>query len=510
MKRRINKNGFTLVEILTVILILGLLTAIAIPAITRYIRLGEEKYYKSLEEELVIIGRDYYIKNKDELPRGQLNSKGIPMYINQVDLNTLKEKGYVTNDIVSTKKEPCTGYVRVDNIEKNEYEYIACIKCGNYTSENNNPYCTLDDNFNNNTKELTCDIDVGEYQPGKWTNKDVSVTVTSKYVNDNQTPKIGMYKIVNGDKLRATDNKITFKISESKNLTIYSYDRLGNSGSCTQNNILIDKNKPIVSFSSENIKKDDNGIKITATLTDDNGIVAYQVNQSGSISSTDWIAINETKQTTVTTNYLTTTNSTTYYIWAKDVAGNVSNKKITVKINWGNWGATTCNGLLCNKRVTANICTSYTTNYSEWSYYTKNPCSPVDGITCEQKTGTCKFAVSYPSPNNSTCPSGYDRYQSENCENKKIYCGSNEWYEVGNYTTSQAQQKTIELRQKYGVNCVFYDCYQTVSMYRTRTITGYTCNSWTGYKENQSCEGYHSNLCQTKEEYQKGTYTYEV
>lgn len=491
MKNKINNKGFTLIEILAVVVIIGILVAIAIPAISKYVTKGKEKYYTSLENEMVIIARDYYTKNKSELPRGQYDANGVPMYINQVPLSTLIEKGYVTNDIVDADKNPCTGYVRVENKTKGKYEYVACIKCGDkYTSEANNAYCTLYENFDelkNANGALLCNIDTGNNNT--WTNKDINATVTSIY--ENGTPaQIGMYKNINsGAIIKAVNNSATIKVTESGSLKVYTYDKLGNRGECTLDNIKIDKESPSVSFTSSNITKDNNGVKITATLKDNNGIVAYQVNQSSNTPSEGWSNINEMKETTITTDYLTTTDSTTYYIWAKDVAGNTSRKRIIVGLSgWSSWNTTSCNvGTLCERKAT------YRTRSCS------DICSSQRMVVTNDNVGRSSALGSWfkGDPN---CPSGttcstyyYNGSESSGCGTTKSAAA---YYTYGSWEASSlgSRYKTYDL--------YYYGCYYECTGYTTQ------CSDWSSYTDT-ACS-VNNTTCQSRYEYKTRSYTYTI
>ena len=96
----------------------------------KYISNGKNKYYKALENEMIIMARDYYANNKSELPYGQLNQEGNYIYYKKITLDELEQGGFITQDIVDTDKNKCDGYVDV-NYNNSNYEYTACLNCHN-------------------------------------------------------------------------------------------------------------------------------------------------------------------------------------------------------------------------------------------------------------------------------------------------------------------------------------------------------------------------------------------
>ena len=64
-----NKNAFTLVELLATLVILGVLLAIAVPTVGRYLKQGKNTYYHGLETDTLAAGRDYLLDYKSLLPR---------------------------------------------------------------------------------------------------------------------------------------------------------------------------------------------------------------------------------------------------------------------------------------------------------------------------------------------------------------------------------------------------------------------------------------------------------
>lgn len=79
-----NKKGFTLVEVLAVITILGLLSGIAIISVSRLIEKNRLNYYQSQEKLLKLAGQTYAENNRNKMPKEVGN-------ISLVKLRTLKE-----------------------------------------------------------------------------------------------------------------------------------------------------------------------------------------------------------------------------------------------------------------------------------------------------------------------------------------------------------------------------------------------------------------------------------
>lgn len=100
-----NRKGFTLMELLATIVILGLIMLIIFPSITKLMKNNDSKKYDTYERMMV----EYAIVS-DILPDAN----------NNIKLSQL-------NDLADVKRE-CTGYVHV--IDKSKNEYKAYISCG--------------------------------------------------------------------------------------------------------------------------------------------------------------------------------------------------------------------------------------------------------------------------------------------------------------------------------------------------------------------------------------------
>ena len=90
------KNGFTLVELMTVIALLGILSLIAIPAIDGSLKNSREKLAATQEKQIIKGAKEYYSEHLDELPKDNNNK-------NNVRISKLKADGYLPDNIVNPK-----------------------------------------------------------------------------------------------------------------------------------------------------------------------------------------------------------------------------------------------------------------------------------------------------------------------------------------------------------------------------------------------------------------------
>ena len=129
-----NKNGFTLIEIIGAIIILGILLIIAVPYMNRNLETFRADYYNSIEETILSSGRNFYTDNRKYLPSSYLESS-------KVSLNTLENQKYM-DEVLDYEGNSCNkdSYVIVIKKSKTEYDYYLCLIC-----ENDN-YDTTDKN----------------------------------------------------------------------------------------------------------------------------------------------------------------------------------------------------------------------------------------------------------------------------------------------------------------------------------------------------------------------------
>ena len=127
-------RGFSLVELLAAIVIMGILSGIAVVGVTFLLNKAEKEYYKAQESEVIMAAKSYTQDNRSFLPK-RVGQK------NLVYLKTLQNKKYI-GDVLDRNKKKCDpdrSYVQVYRYNKNNYSYVVNLVCDKYTSEGRNP-----------------------------------------------------------------------------------------------------------------------------------------------------------------------------------------------------------------------------------------------------------------------------------------------------------------------------------------------------------------------------------
>lgn len=112
-------KGFTLVELLAIVVILGVVATIITPVVQKSLKANEEKVYDILVEQIKGYTKDYLVKNTEKLP----DNNGEVSTVKFIDL---KKEGLLQINVVN----PMT-----DNIISNESVVKVTKKNNNYTYE---------------------------------------------------------------------------------------------------------------------------------------------------------------------------------------------------------------------------------------------------------------------------------------------------------------------------------------------------------------------------------------
>lgn len=132
MDKKNKTKGFSLVEILAAIVILGLLSTIAIVSVNYILRKAEQEYYKSQKDEIILAAKSYTQDNRNSLP------KRVGMRT-EIKLSTLQAKKYI-GKVVDRHKNECDAeetIVQVFKYDKTHYSYSVTLVCPSYKATEN-------------------------------------------------------------------------------------------------------------------------------------------------------------------------------------------------------------------------------------------------------------------------------------------------------------------------------------------------------------------------------------
>ena len=165
-------KGFTLIEIIATVAILGIMSVIAIVSVNGIIQKGKDEHYKAIEENTALATESYVQTNRDDLPKNVGEKKKIP-------LRTLVEKNYIEppEDYYNKQCNLDNSYVIVYKYSKNSYSYTTYLDCPNYNNkeelESQKPVIEINmSEDSNNVKKTKTDIKITD------PNKILSYTIT--------------------------------------------------------------------------------------------------------------------------------------------------------------------------------------------------------------------------------------------------------------------------------------------------------------------------------------------
>ena len=119
-----NKNGFTLIEMLGAVAILGMLSTVAIAGTSKYIASSRQKSYKMMSQSIYEATENCAVEGKCQLP-------------GTITTDKLLEYGYLKNlKNPISKNADCTGKAVVtlkgtsqESLEYADYEYKVVLDC---------------------------------------------------------------------------------------------------------------------------------------------------------------------------------------------------------------------------------------------------------------------------------------------------------------------------------------------------------------------------------------------
>ena len=125
-----NKKGFTLVEILATIIILGLLVTLGYVSVRNVLNKSHDNYYKSQEDMLILAGREYFADYRSELPEevGGTATVTLKKLIDEKYIDPIKDRNENNCDFNASS-------VTVQKINEKDYQYYATLKCSDYLTD---------------------------------------------------------------------------------------------------------------------------------------------------------------------------------------------------------------------------------------------------------------------------------------------------------------------------------------------------------------------------------------
>jgi len=124
--KKTNK-GFTLVEVLGTIVILGVILGISVPLISRAVKKSQLEQMEIQESNLALVGKNYFLDNRSELPT--INGDTATVLVSDLVL-----AGYI-NEVKDYNNNVCdlvNSYVEVTRIDKGDYDYSTYLYCDSY------------------------------------------------------------------------------------------------------------------------------------------------------------------------------------------------------------------------------------------------------------------------------------------------------------------------------------------------------------------------------------------
>ena len=174
MKRNMlkRKKGFTLIEVLSVIIIIGIIVLIAVPTVSDYLNSSRDTTYHTFEHSMEEAAKNRVISCITDnlncpLPEDEEMQK---LY-----LDTLIEEGYLDNMKDPDSNNFCeqlTSYVAIKGNQAGDYKYKACLYCGDYYTE--------DDECQKYEKDKDSDLpECGTIsgESTRWTNENRTITI---------------------------------------------------------------------------------------------------------------------------------------------------------------------------------------------------------------------------------------------------------------------------------------------------------------------------------------------
>ncbi len=116
-----SQKGFTLVELMGVLVVLGVLLLVTVPSMTSTFRNSSEEEEKEYVKTLCMAARTYIEVDKDAQSQTWTSRKTL-------STSTLKENGYITNSLVNPDTDTLDGSIEVQKVNGGLTCWLGGIK----------------------------------------------------------------------------------------------------------------------------------------------------------------------------------------------------------------------------------------------------------------------------------------------------------------------------------------------------------------------------------------------
>lgn len=127
------KRGFTLIEVLAVIVILGTIVVLFVPNTIKILKENNLKVYKVKEKQLLQAATDYANYDSDFTPPDASHP------IKYITIDNLVSKNYISKILDGSSGNECSAFVKVTK-SGTDYDLDPCIICDEYKTERD--FCT--------------------------------------------------------------------------------------------------------------------------------------------------------------------------------------------------------------------------------------------------------------------------------------------------------------------------------------------------------------------------------
>ena len=123
--KKLKSKGFSMIELLAAIVVVGLLAVISISAVTRYINKTRQQKVVQNKKNVAMAAELYLQANRDLMPKMVGEIKYIPVM-------DLRNTNYIKEDVTNDKGEDCMeeSFVRVFKLAEGDYNYTTYLYCG--------------------------------------------------------------------------------------------------------------------------------------------------------------------------------------------------------------------------------------------------------------------------------------------------------------------------------------------------------------------------------------------